>query len=78
VHVTGLAPALSNYALQAEASGAEWQGLALVAGSPLRAGTRDTLERLRHETALLTAEREFLVQNSHVATTTPGQTPKFL
>jgi uncharacterized protein (TIGR02231 family) len=73
VHVTGLAPALSDYALQAEASGAELQGLELVAGSPLRAGTRDTLERLRHETALLTAEREFLVQNAHVATTTPGR-----
>lgn len=73
VRVTGLAPALTGYALQADATGAELEDLELVPSSPQRAGTRDTLGRLRHELALLTAEREFLLQNAHAVSTTPGR-----
>lgn len=73
VRVTGLAPAMNGYALQAEATGAELENPELVLSSPQRTGARDTLTRLSHETALLTAEREFLVQNSHVSSTTPGR-----
>ncbi|MFD1871749.1 mucoidy inhibitor MuiA family protein [Hymenobacter bucti] len=73
VRVTGLAPALTDYALQADATGAELEGLELVAGSPRRTVGRDTLGRRRHEIALLSAEKEFLKQNTHADNNTPGR-----
>ena len=71
VRVQGLSPYLGSTGLQAEASGAELERLDLLPAAPTAAQT-DTLRRLRHETEVLTAEKEFLRANTALAAA-PGR-----